>query len=353
MSDSGFWNNDWMETQQKYWQAWTNMNQNAMGMRKPAASPWENALDHWWQAVSPAAPDAGRDFMGKMLEQGKTFFRMAEELGRNLGEEPGAKNWSQVLDKTFTDMQRAFSNGPQRGDDAMHKMMAFWEMPFDNWQRMASSLSLTPGDALRNMPHDQVKEQLNRFLSAPGLGYTREEQGQYQELTRRGLEYQKALQDYMEFFSNLGIKSVERVRGKLGELGEEDKTIDSARSLYDLWVSSCEEVYAEQVMKPEYAQLHGELVNTLMALKQRMSVMVDEFLGAMNMPTRSELRTLQDRLQETRRENKALRREMDELKETVTVLQRTGTSAAKKKAPARRKTTAKKAAVKKTIANRG
>jgi polyhydroxyalkanoate synthase subunit PhaE len=45
-----------------------------------------------------------------------------------------------------------------------------------------------------------------------------------------------------------------------------------------------------------------------MALKQRMSVMVDESLGALNMPTRSELRTLQDRLQETRRENKRLRR---------------------------------------------
>ena len=39
-------------------------------------------------------------------------------------------------------------------------------------------------------------------------------------------------------------------------------------------------------------------------LKQRMAIMVDEALGAMNMPTRSELRTLQDRLQETRRENK-------------------------------------------------
>jgi hypothetical protein len=51
-----------------------------------------------------------------------------------------------------------------------------------------------------------------------------------------------------------------------------------------------------------------------MALKQRMSVMVDETLGAMNMPTRSELRTLQDRVQETRRENKRLRRELDALK---------------------------------------
>ena len=258
------------------------------------------------------------------------------------------------MEKTFADMQQAFSGVSLQGDDALHKMMAFWEKPFDNWQRMVSSLSLTPGDALRNMPHDQVKEQLDRFLSAPGLGYTREEQGQHQELIRRGLAYQKALQDYMQFFSNLGIKSVDRVRSKLGQLGKEEKVIDSARGLYDLWVSSCEEVYAEQVMTSEYAQLHGALINSLMALKQRMAVMVDESLGAMNMPTSSELRTLQDRLQETRRENKALRRELDELKEQVAALGlRAGPTAAKKKAPVRRKTAAKKAVTKKTTAKRG
>jgi len=348
MSDKGFWNNDWMETQQKYWQSWSDMSQKAMGLGKPPASPWENALDHWWQAVSPAAPEAGRDFMGKMLEQGKIFFRMAEEFSGGLTKGSGAGDWSGAMEKVFTDMRQAFGGGPEAGDDALHKMMAFWEMPFDNWQRMVSSLSLTPGDALRNMPHDQVQEHLHRFLSAPGLGYTREEQGQYQELTRRGLEYQQALQAYMQFFSNLGMKSVDRMRERMERLGKEEKVIDSARGLYDLWVSSCEEVYSEQVMTPEYAQLHGRLVNALMALKQRMAVQVDEALGAMNMPTRSELRTLQDRLQEVRRENKNLRRELDEIKERLA----TPAPAAVKKAPAARKKTVKKAVAKKTTARK-
>ena len=57
-----------------------------------------------------------------------------------------------------------------------------------------------------------------------------------------------------------------------------------------------------------------------MALKQRMSVMVDEYLGAMNMPTRSELRTLQDRLQETRRENKAMARRLDRLEKALAAM---------------------------------
>jgi predicted nucleic acid-binding Zn-ribbon protein len=48
-----------------------------------------------------------------------------------------------------------------------------------------------------------------------------------------------------------------------------------------------------------------------------MSLIVDEYLGAMNMPTRRELRTLQDRVQEARRETKRLRSELDALKKQL------------------------------------
>jgi regulator of replication initiation timing len=110
-------------------------------------------------------------------------------------------------------------------------------------------------------------------------------------------------------------------------------------------------VYAEEVQSAEYARLHGELVNAQMAFKQRMSVIVDETLGALNMPTRSELRTLQDRVQETRRENKALRKELDVLKKQIAgrpaassdAAQPKRAAAPRKKAATRKKTAAKPA----------
>jgi class III poly(R)-hydroxyalkanoic acid synthase PhaE subunit len=348
MSEKGLWNNDWLDAQRKFWQDWTDTSSAALAGRQSAANPWEGALDQWWQAVSPAAPAASREFLERIMDQGRNFLRITDELTRNLGSgAQAAGDWNSALEKTFSNLQQGFGAAPD-GDDAWHKVMAFWEMPFDNWQRMVSSLSLTPGDALRNMPHDQVKESLNRFLSAPGLGYTREEQSQYQDLIRRSVDYQKALQEYLQFFSNLGFLSVERMRKTMEKLRSGDKRIDSARGLYDTWVGCCEAVYAEQVMTPEYARIHGKMVNALMALKHRMTVMVDESLGSMNMPTRSELRTLQDRLQETRRENKALRREIDAIKAELSApAARTPRSpSSPRKAPVRRKTTTKKAATK-------
>ncbi|MBT3028845.1 MAG: class III poly(R)-hydroxyalkanoic acid synthase subunit PhaE [Candidatus Thiodiazotropha sp. (ex Ctena orbiculata)] len=355
MSDSTFWNEDWMKTQQKYWENWTDMSRKAMGLEKPAKSPLESAMEHWWQGVSPGTTDFNQDFMNKMMEQSRGFFRMAESYYQNAGE---SQNWLDAANRTINDLQQMFSGNLENvfsgaenaGDDALHKMMAFWEMPFDNWQRMVSSLSLVPGDLLRNMPHNDGME---RFLSAPGLGYMREEEGQYKKLMRRVVVYQRALADYMRFFSNLGLLSANRLREKVQGLVEEGKQIDSARGLYDLWVSSSEEVYGEQVMTPEYAKIHGKLVNALMAVKQKLSHLVDESLGGLNMPTRRELRTLQDRLQDSRREYKALKAEVELLKEQIMELRKPvpekskssqASTAAKK--PAKKKVSKKKAAAK-------
>jgi class III poly(R)-hydroxyalkanoic acid synthase PhaE subunit len=292
-----------------------------MGAKAPETNPWEAALDHWWKAFSPATPDMSRGFMERMMEQGKMFFRMADNFTRNLPQGGAATpdGWTAIT-KALDDMQKAFTGGQEQGDQALHKMMAFWELPYDNWQRMASSLSPIPGDLLRNMPHDQVKENVNKILSAPGLGYTREEQSQYQDLIRRSMAYQKALQGYMSIFSEMGVKSVNRMREVLEQMQASGKVIDSARGLYDTWVGCCEDVYAEEVRSPGYAHIHGELVNAQMALKQRMSYMVDETLGGLNMPTRLELRTLQDRVQESRRENKSLRKELHILQHQIAAL---------------------------------
>jgi polyhydroxyalkanoate synthase subunit PhaE len=318
MSETGLWTKDWLETQQKYWETWTDMSRKALGLETSPETAWEQALEHWWKAVSPALPGPTGEFMSKIMDQGKGFFRIADDIIRNLDLKVATgSDWTKAFNKTLSDMQQAFRGELNTEGEAAHRLMAFWELPFDNWQRMVSTMSLMPGDILRNVPHDEVRDNLHRFLSAPGLGYSREEQSQYQDLMRRGLDYQRSLQMYSQFFSGMGIKAVERMREVVVKKFEDGKPIDSTRVLYDVWVDACESVYGEEVASEEYAAVHGDLVNSLMAFKHRLGNIVDESLGSLNMPTRAELRTVQDRLQETRRENKRLRRDLDALMEQL------------------------------------
>ena len=353
MTNETIFNDDWLQVQRKYWDNWAEMSRKAMGLDSGAklTAPWEGSLDHWWKALSPGAPDASKAFMEKIIEQGKSFFRMAETFAVR-GDEGSATNGLAVWTKALEEMQKRFSGSLDDNGNALQHLMSFWELPLDNWQRMVSSLSPMPGDFLRNMSHPQFKDNLDRALAAPGLGYTREEQGRYQDLLRCAMEYQTAQQEYSNFYSRLGLKAVERMGSYLQGIIDSGKTIDSARALYDNWVACCEAVYAEEVATPEYAQIHGHLVNAQMTLKNRMAVMVDENLGAMNMPSRSELRTLEDRLQETRRDNKKLRHSLHALEKKVASLTGETTASpptalkapapeAKAAPPARRKTAAK------------
>jgi len=303
MADNSFWNQDWMKLQEQYWNQWSEMQKKALGIaEKPKLDPWQAAMQHWWDAVGGAVPDPGRDFLQKAMEQGRQAFELAEQFSKSMLKEDGWKQLTDLLTKSFTGT----------GNSGLGSASGFWEMPLDNWQRMASALSPLPGDLLRGMPTTGLKENLDKVLGAPGLGYTRESQTQYQSLLQSLMEYHEALGEYTLFFTRLG----EGASRRLLELLQE-KPVESARGLYDTWVQCCEARYADEVMTPEYQRLHGRLVNALMQLKHRWGELLNEYLSAMNIPTRDDMRTLQQRVQEHRRELHAVRRELAELRKSL------------------------------------
>ena len=139
------------------------------------------------------------------------------------------------------------------------------------------------------------------------------------------------------------------------------------RELYDLWVEVSEEHYAEFAMGEEYQELYGDMVNRLMIMRRHYSEIADDFLRAMNLPNTREIDTMQERLQQVRRENFALKKEIKAIKAMLTQMNAKTARAVKKApaaraattkaprtkaAPARKKAVAKKAATRKTKVTR-
>ena len=295
MNSSPFWNEDWMQTQQKYWQQWHNMGRQTMGTQQDIPSPWEMTMDHWWQAVAPIADTNGRDFMEKMLAQSKEFFRLGSTLLQNLQEN---ENWTEALNHALEQLQNQINQAAQQANvyakDNIQQWMDFCQNPLTQWQKVTNELPGSMHNLTGSNPFAQV-------LGMPGLGYARENEESYKQLLQAGIDYQQKLFDYTQFFSDLGNLALQRMQEKVKALAAEEKSIDSIRVAYDLWVAASEEVYAARTMTPEYAKLHGELINALMVFKNQWNELQDQRLGAMGMPTRREVRTLQARLQDSRR----------------------------------------------------
>jgi len=122
-------------------------------------------------------------------------------------------------------------------------------------------------------------------------------------------------------------------------------------------VDCCEEVYAEYVMTDKYVKVHGDMVNSLMAVKQQGRKMMDDTMGSLNMPTRREIDTIHQRVQQLRRDENAQNRQIEVMESDLRVL--IEAQAAKiisleekitklEAKPAPRRTAARKTSVKKT-----
>ena len=323
-STSPPWGDNWLEANQRYWDAWTRLWDKPAERPVPGPQPdpgWAEAADRWWKVMTPPVPPSSRELFDRLLEQGKTFLRFSEALTASTKQAGGAfhsqEEWQRALRTIAEHWQAGFGQPP-----ADPGFAAFWKLPFDTWSRTASSASMFPGDFLESQKPeswggrfaDGLHRDMERFLSVPALGYTREAQEQGQEMVRLGLEYQRAVQAYGMAFRNLGTETFNRLQQRLADRAERREPVTTLRGLYDLWVDAAEEAYLELVSTESYAEVYGRMVNALMAVKHHGRNMVDEAVGAMGLPTRHGLSTLQRRQQELRREVTALRRELEALR---------------------------------------
>lgn len=332
---------DWLAFQQQYWDAWRSLGDQAretVSKAETPINPWVEALDSWWKTISAGTGPEVNDFYARLSEQAKAFFRLSEGFGQMAHAATASSDaitqWQDQMEQGLAGLRQKFSESSPDVHEFMRQVMAFWELPLDTWQRTASSMSVLPDDFLQNLKADKLEHiqditgRMDKFLSAPGVGYTREWQEQFQTQARLLLDYQNAYNEYAAGYAKVGLQSVERLEARLKERRKDNKSATGIRELYDLWVDCCEGAYGEYVSTDEYAELHGRLVNRLMALKHHSREMIDELLGAIGMPTRVETNTLQRRLQEVRREGRAIRAELEALKAQTAMSERRVSSTA-------------------------
>ena len=319
---------EWLDIQKKYLEACRAFNQFIPGIQGNAdqyRNPLTEAMEHWWQSVAPLMPEDKTEFVSKILEQGRTYYFLGDQFIKLLNETSKAGKagygWEKILNKQFEEMKAVFSKMQNDAQETAHKMAGAWQlMPMDTLQRTFSLGSIMPGDFLGDLKHAGFQQVSDKFLSIPGVGYTRESQEHVQHGIRSWNEYQKVFQEYNQAMFKVGMEAIEAMRQKILAMAKEGKELKSLRELYDLWIDCNEEAYASFVFTPEYSDLYGRLTNALMAVKQHGRNIVDESLGSLNIPTYKGINTLQKRQYDMAREQKAALKKIQALEQEITVL---------------------------------
>jgi class III poly(R)-hydroxyalkanoic acid synthase PhaE subunit len=315
-----------------------------------AANPFNGAIEQWWATMKPEMQGDIGTVAQRFFDMGKNFMSMAEGMfGASGQEQPDAamnmwmSSMQAVLEQWIAQIQANIDFATPDLPGVSGTTLSSWAEFADSiapWLHMSQNLlkevaeGHLPGGI--EMPGvGAAQEQFFRALSMPGLGYTREQQEHLQGLAQHLLTYHDALRAYKLAFAKTALASLQSVQKRLRAMHEKGEKIESLRGLYDMWVDASEEAYAKFAMSDEYQVVYGDLVNALMQVRKDINQLSEQHYHLMNIPTRSEIDTMQHRQQENRRENRLLRREIAELRAQVDKLSRGGTRQASGKPQAR------------------
>lgn len=325
--NSNFSYTDWIDTQHHYFDALFAISQlftGPLNRNYGKKNPMADSMEQWWRLIVPALPEGGNDLITKLAEQTRLYFFMGEQFVTLLNNikkhEKKSDDWQSVLNKQFEEMKKLLGSSFNT-NHTMHDLCGAWQLlPLDTLQRTFSSASIMPGDFLEDLKPENLERVTDRFLSVPGVGYTRESQATVQKGIKLWNQYVKASNEFNNAMCKVGINALDAMQVKIINMAEKDKELNSLREVYDLWVDCNEEAYASFVFSEEYSVLNGKLTNALMSVKQHGRNIVDEVLGAMNMPTRRGINTMQKRQQEMRREQKDTNNKIENLQQEIKLL---------------------------------
>jgi len=225
--------------------------------------------------------------------------------------------------RQFIEFMQSLASRAAGGEQiAVHDIGSLWRRALGGGNPLLDALRTASGEGARGfekLAEDatamfaQLRGQLMPGWDTPAFGYTREMQERWQALFKAKAEYLEKTAAYNALLLKASQRGMEYFESKLAERSEPGRQIESARSLYDLWVDAAEEAYSEIALSPEFRVVYGEMVNALMRLRQAIQIEVEEQTKALGMPTRTEVDGSHRKVHELQREVRELKRQINAL----------------------------------------
>lgn len=239
------------------------------------------------------------DVAERMLEGLRSYFAMIQSIATAGAPGVGEANPWSGMTSNWTDAMRQAGDAAVAGDNPL--LRAFREFAGGG----AQGLGLDPlGGQFANAPGGA---DLRALLQLPTFGMAREHQEQAQQGILALLDFQQKSQRYQALIGKAWQRGSQLFQQRLTAGNEATKPIETPRALYDAWVDAIEEGYAEIALSADFSQAYADYVNAQMKVRQHLQGDVERMTGQLGMPTRTEVNSIGRRLQEVRRELRAIR----------------------------------------------
>lgn len=258
----------------QYWNAWGQaMRQAGLGAAAPAqpAGQWQQAVD-WWSQLMPGGPSQASDAVARFNQQASQWFGQMQQVAAQFaGQDNSASEIGQAWRRALG------ANGDNPFPDMFKAMRGQGAHGLDEWLEQVKPYL------------EGFQQQSRRWQQLPAFGQYREHQERWQALQLAQQEYQHQTEAFNALMMKCAQRAFDVFEDKLTAHEEPGRQIASARALFDLWIDSAEQAYAEIALSAEFREVYGALTNAQMRLRAAIQLEVEHLTGLFGMPTRTEI----------------------------------------------------------------
>ena len=324
----------WMEAQRSMWQTWADLVSSGPEKTPPfsdIAAEWQKtimqSIQAWGSAADPIARSVAEQFVssqGIALRFLEFSARAFETVGPKM---ESGEDWQKALNEVMDEFRRRWTNLPEDAAAMSRDVESMWKLYMDQWRAFGQPWEnvwtrapglwgrAMSGDSaalfeLSDVYHSAYRQTLGRLASSPNLGMTREFNARLLEGFDAFTSANLAMAEYQAVLSEVWEAAFKQFGEDMAQLVEQGGKIENVRDLVTFWTRSAENVFLEAFRTERYTLAQGKLLNASMQYRISQRRILEEYLEAFDMPTRSEMDEAHKRIYELRREVKALKKQV-------------------------------------------
>ncbi len=150
------------------------------------------------------------------------------------------------------------------------------------------------------------EKEIRRFLKIPKLGLVREYQERISESVDTYNRFQATLNEFLRILAVPVTRSFVVLQEQVAELADKGELPEDGRAYYDMWIKVLEGHYMTLFQTPEYTDILGKTLKSLTEYKSARNAVIEDMIGDLPIPTRSEIDALYQEIHRLKRRLRAL-----------------------------------------------
>jgi class III poly(R)-hydroxyalkanoic acid synthase PhaE subunit len=325
----------WTEAQRTMWQGWYDAVQTASapamfnpGMLEEWRKLATQGLEMWNSGIDPAFRNVSRQMMASQSAM-MQMLQMTTSAWQSMAPKLDAgQDWNTVLTTYVEQMRQQMMPDAKGMVQTAQDSTEMWKMYMQHmqgmlqpWTRVAEQFPNALSGAmagngskgfidLTSMAWEAFGGTFDKLSHSPSFGITRELEEKIAKAYDAWKEMQQSSNDYQVMMAEAWSGVFEQVLQQMKSRAEQDKPVESMRDLMTLWLSAADRSFDKVFRSETYAHVQGRFVTNTMKYRIREQEVVEEFMKATYIPTRSEMDEAHRNIYELRKEVKRLKKSL-------------------------------------------